>query len=135
MSKTNNIFIVYNQQRWDLVRLIKGFTNKEDAEKLRKSLKEKETRYDEIYYVDEVEMDKKDKEELKTCEEECIRDLGLVIERLEMEFPLIYKQRSEPVAIGLSNREEKDFMKIMIIPELKRIITNLKDFIKNLESE
>lgn len=58
--------------------------------------------------------------------EECIRDLDGVIERLEMEFPLIYKQRSEPVAIGLSNREEKDFMKIMIIPELKRIITNLK---------
>lgn len=58
--------------------------------------------------------------------DECIKDLGGIIERLEMEFPLIYKQRSEPVAIGLSNHEEKDFMKIMIIPELKRIITKLK---------
>ena len=72
-----------------------------------------------------------DKEELKTCEEEYIRDLDGVIERLEMEFPLIYKQRSESVAIGLSNREEKDFMKIMIIPELKRIITKLKHMKKN----
>lgn len=43
-----------------------------------------------------------------------------------MEFPLIYKQRSEPFAIGLSDHEEKDFMKVMIIPELKRIVTNLK---------
>ena len=63
--------------------------------------------------------------------DECVRDLDGIIERLEMEFPLIYKQRSEPVVIGLSNREEKDYMKIMIIPELKRIITNLKFKIKN----
>lgn len=58
--------------------------------------------------------------------EECIKDLNGVVERLEMEFPLIYKQRGKSVAIGLSDNEENDFMKVMIIPELKRIGTNLK---------
>ncbi|HUS48645.1 MAG TPA: hypothetical protein VMZ91_00630 [Candidatus Paceibacterota bacterium] len=52
-----------------------------------------------------------------------------------MEFPLIYKQRSEPVAIGLSNHEEKDFMKIMIIPELRRIITELKVLLEKDENK
>ena len=55
----------------------------------------------------------------------CISDLEKVLERLNLEVPLIYKQISKPVAIGLSNNEEADFMKIMIIPELQRIIEKL----------
>ena len=62
---------------------------------------------------------------------ECIDDLEGVIERLNMEFPLIYKQISKPLGIGLSNDEAPDFMKIMIIPELERIITNLKNIKKS----
>ena len=60
--------------------------------------------------------------------EECISDLEGVIERLILEFPLIYKQISKPVAIGLSYNEELDFMKIMIIPALKRIMEKLEKF-------
>jgi len=40
------IFVVYHQQRWDEVDLIKGFTNKENAEKLRKDLEEREKLYE-----------------------------------------------------------------------------------------
>lgn len=48
-----------------------------------------------------------------------------------MEFPLIYKQTSKPLAIGLFNDEEPDFMKVMIIPELEKIVINLKSIEKS----
>lgn len=123
---TNKCFIVYHKQRWDEVDLIKGFTDKKEAEKLVKSLEEKEDRYVDVYTFEEIEIEIKNAKESKQ-NKNIISDLDGVIERLQMEFPLIYKEISKPIGIGFSDNEEKDFMKVMIIPELQRIITALKE--------
>ena len=122
----NKYFIVYHKQRWDEVDLIKGFTDKKEAEKLVKSLEEKEDRYVDVYTFEEIEIEIKNAKESKQ-NKNIISDLDGVIERLQMEFPLIYKEISKPIGIGFSDNEEKDFMKVMIIPELQRIITALKE--------
>ena len=71
LEEKNKIFVVYNQQRWDQIRLIKGFINEEDAEKLRKELKEKEGRYEEIYCIDAIEIE----ENFKSEKEEIVEPL------------------------------------------------------------
>jgi len=87
-------------------------------------------KWKEIKYIKVI--NRKMENEKNVMLDKCIKDLDRTIERLEMEFPLIYKQISEPVAIGLSDCEEKDFMKIMIIPELKRIIKDLNRIKKEI---
>lgn len=57
MNKKNKIFVVYQLQRWDVVQLIRGYEDEEEAEKLRSSLEEKEDRFDETYSVAEIEIE------------------------------------------------------------------------------
>lgn len=58
LNKYNGkISVVYNMQRWDEVRLIKGFEDKEEAEKLRRSLGMRERSYDEVYCTEEIEVE------------------------------------------------------------------------------
>ena len=72
MAEKEKISIVFNQQRWDQVRLIKGFTNKEEAEKLRKSLEVKEDQYDEIYCIEDIELENSNENQMKINKEELL---------------------------------------------------------------
>lgn len=65
MEEKKKIFVVYNLQRFGGVQLIKGFTDKEVAEKTHKSLEKKDDRKSIIYFIGEIEIDENIQSEMK----------------------------------------------------------------------
>lgn len=90
-EEKDKIFVVFHQQRWDEVDLIKGFKNKEKAEKLRKELEEKETNYDDIYCLEEIEIEDTNKIKIEFKREEK-GDFSIVFEPKTVEATLLLNE-------------------------------------------